>query len=156
MILAGGGRPKRSALAAADGWHAFVRVTVRGLTVPRGAPRLDAWRRRHSDHDREGESRRRGRGPARRGHRRPGVGERAPAGATPPGPLGPRPGPRRAPPRRGETRPKPPGPGRGRAPADRAREGPARGRAAGRARSRPGPLGGARRERPCRRRYVPG
>ena len=105
MFLAGGGRPRGSALAAADGSHAFVRVTVRGLTVPRGAPRLDAWRRRRSDGDREGESRRRGRGPARRGRRRPGVGERAPAGATPPGPLGPRPGPRRAPPRRGETRP---------------------------------------------------
>ena len=105
MFLAGGGRPRGSALAAADGSHAFVRVTVRGLTVPRGAPRLDAWRRRRSDGDREGESRRRGHGPARRGRRRPGVGERAPAGATPPGPLGPQPGPRRAPPRLGETRP---------------------------------------------------
>ena len=67
----GGGHPRGSALAVADGSHAF--VTVRGLTVPRGAPRLDAWRCRRSDRDREGESRRRGRGPARRGRRRPGV-----------------------------------------------------------------------------------
>ena len=43
----------------------------------------------------------------------------------------------RSPEARGDApgRPKPPGPGRGRAPADKAREGPARGRAAGRARA---------------------
>ena len=76
--------------------------------------------------------------PARRGRRRPGVGERAPAGATLPGPLGPRPGPRRAPPRRGETRPGP----RARPPTklERGR------REAGPPGSRPGPLGGARPE----------
>ena len=36
----GGGRPRGSALAVADGSHAFVRVAVRSLTVPRGAPHL--------------------------------------------------------------------------------------------------------------------
>ena len=45
----GGGRPRGSALAVADRSHAFVRVAVRSLTVPRGAPRLDAWRRRRSE-----------------------------------------------------------------------------------------------------------
>ena len=45
----GGGRPRGNTLAVADGSHAFVRVAVRSLTVPRGAPRLDAWRRRRSE-----------------------------------------------------------------------------------------------------------
>ena len=33
----------------ADGSHAFVRVAVHSLIVPRGTPRLDAWRRRRSE-----------------------------------------------------------------------------------------------------------
>ena len=153
----GVGRPRGSALAVADGSHAFVRVTVRGLTVPRGAPRLDTWWRRLSD--RESESRRRGRGPARRGRRSRGLASERPCGGHPAGPALPPARPEaRSPEARGDApgRPKPPGPGRGRAPPDKAREGPSRGRAAGRARSRPGPLGGARRARPRRRRYVPG
>ena len=36
-LSTGGGSPRGSALAVADGSHAFVRVAVRSLTVPRGS-----------------------------------------------------------------------------------------------------------------------
>ena len=41
MFFRGGGHPRGSAPAVADGSHAFVRVAVRSLTIPRGAPQLD-------------------------------------------------------------------------------------------------------------------
>ena len=38
----------------ADRLHVFVQDAVGSLTVPRGAPRLNAWRRQHFDWERGG------------------------------------------------------------------------------------------------------